>query len=398
MSKNPETATPSGKQENRRALAIRRSVGSKLIQNLLMKLPPVNLIPLWLHYSSIIAIVLFFFILRLSLQSVIPFSPYLLLLPSVVLSALFLDRKAGCLAVLLSGLLAYYFFVVPYNSFTGKNPASLIALGTYFIIGFFIALIVEALRETMDELGEAVHELELTNKKLHESNKQLDDFAHIISHDLKEPVRGIDTYCSLLLEDCKEKLNPEEQEKISKVKSMCWRLNEMISDLLKYSRVDKESDGPEEAADLDDVINSVLDLLRPQIEKDAVQFSVARPLPKINCSRVHMAEIFRNLVTNGIKYNTSHPKKIEIGFTEDHPKHPRAHTFFVKDNGIGIPPELRETVFKMFKRLHGREQYGGGTGAGLAIVKKLVEQHDGQIWIEANEGGGSIFYFYLECG
>jgi chemotaxis family two-component system sensor kinase Cph1 len=121
-------------------------------------------------------------------------------------------------------------------------------------------------------------------------------------------------------------------------------------------------------------------------------------LPSIYCSKAHIGEIFRNLITNSIKYNDSALKKIEIGCIKDHNKHPSGYVFFVRDNGIGIPEEHRQNVFKMFKRLHGRDEYGGGTGAGLAIVQRLVEQHHGEIWFESNkDGGGSTFYFYVDC-
>jgi PAS domain S-box-containing protein len=506
------------RQNNINPLPVPKEVGSNLIQKLVVKLRPANSIPVWMRYGLTIIIILVCFCSRFYLQGVMFYSPYLLFLPGVVLSALLFDRRSGCLAVLFGGLLAFYYFVAPYHTFTGKDVGSLIGLSVYLIVGLLTALILETLRNTVDELGkavadhellttiikfssdaiigksltgeilswnlgaerifgytaseaigknirliipperateedeiidkirsgravehfetiritkagqrvdisanispiydaagkiigaskiarditpqkEAMRELEDANERLQESNKQLEEFTHIVSHDLKEPVRGIDGYCSILLEDYRDRLDPEGQDKLDKIKNMSMRINELISDLLKYSRVDKEGSGLEEI-DLDEVIRSVLDLLAPQTDKDSVSITVTQPFPKVYCSKAHIAEIFRNLIMNGIKYNTSRPKKIHIGFIQGHERHPAGHVFFVKDNGIGIPPEARESVFKMFKRLHGREQYGGGTGAGLAIVKKLVERHGGEIWIEPNKEGGSTFFFFIDC-
>lgn len=237
--------------------------------------------------------------------------------------------------------------------------------------------------------------LEATNKKLVESNQRLDDFVHIVSHDLKEPVRGIYNFSTFLLEDFEGKLNGGEEE-LKTLKKLCLRLNDLIEDLLKYARIGKENNILEKI-DLKELIDSVLELMEPQIEAGNVAISVQERLPTIRCSKVHLTEIFRNLIVNGIKYNDNSKKKIEIGFLENHPRHREGYVFFVKDNGIGIAEKHRETVFKIFRRLHGRDQYGGGTGSGLAIVKKLVEEHQGEVWIESNPEGGSLVLFYLNC-
>src|SRR5690606_22439799 len=115
-----------------------------------------------------------------------------------------------------------------------------------------------------------------------------------------------------------------------------------------------------------------------------VKNTVQQNLPIVFCVKSHLEEIFRNLIVNGIKYNDSDPKELEIGAITGHPRHPDEHVFFVRDNGIGIPAGQCNDIFKMFKRLHGREKYGGGTGSGLAIVKRMIEQQNGEIWAEPN--------------
>jgi two-component system, chemotaxis family, sensor kinase Cph1 len=121
------------------------------------------------------------------------------------------------------------------------------------------------------------------------------------------------------------------------------------------------------------------------------------PLPVITCSPVRVSEIFHNLICNGIKYNQSSAKKITISCLHADEGRDAVPIFLVQDNGIGIEPHYHETVFKIFRRLHTQNEYGGGTGAGLAIVKKLVESHHGRIWIESTPGQGSSFYFTLQA-
>ncbi len=254
----------------------------------------------------------------------------------------------------------------------------------------------DALRLSVEQLKESNARLSEANRTLDESNRRLADFVHIVSHDLKEPVRGLNSYCSLLLADSGSSLDEQGQRDLQKIKKMSARIGEMISDLLRYCVAGGEST-PAEALDLGEVVSGVLDLVRAQVKNENVSFTAALPAAKVRCHKAHIAETFRNLIVNGIKYNKSDPKKIDIGFVRGHERNPGGYVFFVKDNGIGIPADKREAVFKMFRRLHARDAYGGGTGAGLAIVKKMIEQDKGEIWIEPNETGGSTFYFYFGC-
>jgi signal transduction histidine kinase len=252
-----------------------------------------------------------------------------------------------------------------------------------------------AQKEESMQLENYMRKLELANDRLGESNQRLDDFVHIVSHDLKEPVRGIYNFSTFLLEDYKDKLGDGEED-LRTLKNLSMRMNDLIDDLQKYARIGKE-EAPLEDVDLNKMVSDVLELMKIQINKDKVSISVNGGLPTVRCSKAHLAEVFRNLIVNAIKYNKSSPKKIDIGYLQNHPRHPGGRVFFVKDNGIGIEEKHREVVFKIFRRLHGRDEYGGGTGSRLAIVKKLVEQHKGEVWIESNPEGGSIFLFYVNC-
>lgn len=243
---------------------------------------------------------------------------------------------------------------------------------------------------------EEASQLKSYMQQLEESNRKLDDFVYIVSHDLKEPARAISNYAGFMLEDYADRLDDQGRSQLESLKKMSSRMQELISDLLHYSIIERE-DTVLEKVDTREVLNSVLDLMELQISDEKVKIIVANNMPVVFCSRGQFAEIFRNLIMNGLKYNESDVKTIEIGCTTGREEHPGKHVFYVRDNGIGIPEKHKEDIFKMFKRLHGRDDYGGGTGSGLAIVKKMIERNGGKIWVESREGEGSTFYFYLAC-
>jgi two-component system, chemotaxis family, sensor kinase Cph1 len=173
--------------------------------------------------------------------------------------------------------------------------------------------------------------------------------------------------------------------------------------LLHYSQIGR-AELLFQPVDLGEVVEGVLDVIK--ISQPApVDFRVPRPLPTIQCDRTQIFVLFTNLVSNAIKYNKKEQKWIEIGYLlpqeinqqlpESLKLNPTQTVFFVKDNGIGIRAKHLETIFKIFKRLHSSSQYGGGTGAGLTIAKKIVERHGGSIAVESTFGEGSTFYFTL---
>ena len=227
------------------------------------------------------------------------------------------------------------------------------------------------------------------------SNKELDDFVYIVSHDLKEPLRGLYSYAQFLQEDYEDKLDEEGQEKLNTIKRLSSRMEELIDTLLYYSRIGR-SDLAFKPTDLNKTLQKTVELVEPFAKENKATIQVHEKLPIITCDRVRAGEIFRNLIVNAIKYNDSEDKYVEVGCTTDHKECPGCNVFYVSDNGIGIPEKHQEAVFKMFKRLHGREAYGGGTGSGLAFVKKILDRHGGKIWIDSKEGEGTTFYFTLE--
>ena len=227
-------------------------------------------------------------------------------------------------------------------------------------------------------------------KKLYASNQELDNFAHIASHDLKEPLRAIRNHVTFLREDYEEQLEEGAIKRLSRLTVLTTKMEKLIADLLYYSRLGREENKVEET-DINEVIEDVIDTLKESLETANVSINVATQMPTVKCDSVRITEVFRNLITNAYKYNQSEQKHIEIGSIASDPV-----TFYVKDNGIGIDTKFKEDVFRIFKRLNSDKHFAVGTGAGLTFVKKIVEQHGGKVWFEPVPEGGTYFYFTLQ--
>ncbi|MEO0457320.1 MAG: ATP-binding protein [Cyanobacteria bacterium P01_A01_bin.114] len=248
-------------------------------------------------------------------------------------------------------------------------------------------------------------ELSQLNSELTRSNIELDAFAYIASHDLKEPLRGIHNYSSFLIEDYGDQLGDDGAHKLQTLMRLTHRMEDLINSLLHYSRLGRAelSVVPE---DLNEILDGVLDVVKIS-KPEQVNFVIPRALPTIACDRTQIIELFTNLISNSIKYNNKAEKSVEVGYLSSNEATAqgvwpaasqalRNPVFYVRDNGIGIRDKHLENVFRIFKRLHPPGRFGGGTGAGLTIVKKIVERHGGQIWINSVYGEGSTFYFTLE--
>jgi light-regulated signal transduction histidine kinase (bacteriophytochrome) len=241
------------------------------------------------------------------------------------------------------------------------------------------------------------------NADLARSNEELDAFAYVASHDLKEPLRGIHKYAHQLMEAIPA--NDEERRKLDGLMRLTLRMDSLLDSLLHFSRVGRE-ELTLETVDLNDVLADAIEMVGSRTEDSRTQIVAPRPLPLILCDRVRVREVLVNLLSNALKYNGKDAKRVEVGFIDSHESALRSNfpesvarqtVYYVKDNGIGIAPRHFDQVFKMFKRLHGREEYGGGTGAGLTIVRKLVERHRGQVWPESTVGEGTTFFFTLSA-
>lgn len=234
-----------------------------------------------------------------------------------------------------------------------------------------------------------VSESKKAKSELQKSNKELEDFAYIASHDLKEPLRGLNNHIYFLLKDYAESFDESAQKRFSRIKLLTKHMESLINDLLYYSRLGRVDLGFEKI-NFEKVIKEVEETLFFEDDKILI---VDNALPSLNCDKVRVRELLRNLVANGLKYNDKELKEIHIGYFDE--CQGKKNVFYVKDNGIGIDEQFYDVIFGIFKRLHNKDEYGGGTGSGLTIVKKIVERHNGEIWLDSKPGKYSIFYFTL---
>jgi PAS domain S-box-containing protein len=232
-----------------------------------------------------------------------------------------------------------------------------------------------------------ITELRKATEELVRSNMEFERFAFVASHDLQEPLRMINNFTGLLSEEYRDQLDKQAQDYIEYTTDAASRMQNLIQDLLEYSRIGNEEVGMREI-DCNKKLRIILDNLQKSIVgKNAI--ITADELPNVYASPMRFTRVFQNLMSNAIKYmDASRIPNIHIGYSEDE----NNHIFSVKDNGIGIRPEYHDKIFNVFERLHGRSAYEG-TGIGLAICRKIVSSMRGQIWLESEEGVGSIFYF-----
>jgi light-regulated signal transduction histidine kinase (bacteriophytochrome) len=228
--------------------------------------------------------------------------------------------------------------------------------------------------------------VEQRTRELQRSNEDLQQFAYMVSHDLKEPLRMVASYTELLQRRYEGRLDADADEFIGFAIQGVRRMSAMIEDLLAYSRAAEATGEQPAPANAQDALNAALDNLRVRIaETGATVTSDNMPLVPFDSTR--LTQVFQNLIGNALKYRSDTAPAIHVGVDEK-----RAETVFsVRDNGIGIAHEDRDKVFGVFQRLHGREYEG--TGIGLATCKKIVERRGGRIWFESEPGKGSTFYF-----
>jgi light-regulated signal transduction histidine kinase (bacteriophytochrome) len=234
-------------------------------------------------------------------------------------------------------------------------------------------------------------ELAKLNQELERSNRELASFAFAASHDLKEPLRGIYNYSTILLEDYTSVLDEDGVDCLETVRSLSVRMETLVNALLRLSRLGQEELNLK-VTDLNELLDRAIEVFHASRPDSQIDIRLPRSLPTIQCDPVLVNEIFSNLLGNAFKYNDKTESWVEIGYLDGDEQ----TVFYVRDNGIGIPADYLEIIFKLFKRLHSQEKYGGGAGAGLAIARKIVERHGGRIWVESTDGEGSTFYFTLK--
>jgi light-regulated signal transduction histidine kinase (bacteriophytochrome) len=248
-------------------------------------------------------------------------------------------------------------------------------------------------------------ELARINKELERRNRELDSFAFAASHDLKEPLRGVHNYSTILQEDYAQVLDEDGIEYLQTIVSLTQRMDTLIDVLLRFSQLGQAALHLTET-DLNELTLQATEVLQASYPDLVFEIRIPRPLPTVQCDPVLVSEILSNLLSNAFKYNRQADQWAEIGYfnpaeqlekrwIQPHQVSSAPLIFYLRDNGIGIRPHHLDIIFRLFKRLHAQEEYGGGTGAGLTIAQKAVERHGGRIWAESTYGEGSTFYFTL---
>jgi light-regulated signal transduction histidine kinase (bacteriophytochrome) len=249
-------------------------------------------------------------------------------------------------------------------------------------------LVVSIIRDLTDR-KRVEEELRLQKALLERKMREMDDFLHVVSHDLKEPLRGIEAFSGFLLEDYGTKLDDQGVRYLNFLKQAAVRMKDLIHDLLTLASISKK-EPMFQTVELDRVVDRVRQDLEFSIHAKGAEIQVRSPLPTVRCDPTRMGEVFKNLVSNAIKFNRSTPPTIEIAAWEEKD----AVVVSVADNGIGIDPRYTARIFDLFERLHPQEEFEG-TGAGLAICKAVIEGYGGKIWVESQPGAGSTFFFTI---
>ncbi|MDQ3072273.1 MAG: ATP-binding protein [Bacteroidota bacterium] len=238
------------------------------------------------------------------------------------------------------------------------------------------------------EMKRAEQEIKDKNKELERSNADLETFAFVASHDLKEPLRMVSNYTQLLARKYENRLDEQAQQYIGYASEGVHRMQLLINDLLEYSRIGK-SEMPVETVDFNELAAEIKMNLETTI-KDSGATIIYDDLPSLIGFRSQLSRLLQNLIENAIKFRGNKPPVVKLSAMEKE----NVWQFSVKDNGIGISPEYKEKVFVIFQRLHERTRYPG-TGIGLSVCKKIVELHGGTIWLESEPGKGTTFFFTI---
>jgi signal transduction histidine kinase len=254
-----------------------------------------------------------------------------------------------------------------------------------------VGTLTKTFNEMLATIEERDRQLVKQAEELWRSNKELEQFAYVSSHDLQEPLRKITTYSQLLEAKFKGQLDEEAAKFISNICLSVTRMHNLIKDLLTYSRMSRQ-DTKMEKVDLNQSLKGVIGDLESSIVEKRAEIQTDQ-LPVVEGNPVQMQQLFQNLLTNAIKFQGSETPKVRVSCERKDGE----WVIGVHDNGIGIEPKYSNQIFNVFQRLHARDAYPG-TGIGLAICKKIVEQQNGRIWVESELGKGAHFYFTWPIG
>jgi signal transduction histidine kinase len=356
---------------------------------------------IYVNYGSACLAVGASFLLRLFLTNRVgPALPtYITFYPAVMLVALLIGMWPGIFATIAITLSVDYFLLPPPGIFKYQFASDAVGQVLFTLMGLFMCVVAGQYRRIRSHLEETVDarttDLRLSNDKLRKSsedlarsNKDLEQFAYIASHDLQEPLRAIAGFMGLLKRQYSEALNAEALEFVNFAIEGAERMQALIQDLLAFSRVGSRgsafSDTP-----LEEAFAEALKNLSTVIgESGAIITNDGLPIVKADLPQ--MTQLLQNLIQNALKFHGPRRPEVHLSAVQKE----QDWVVSVRDNGIGMEQQYFDRIFLIFQRLHTRSQYGG-TGIGLAVCKKIVERHGGAIWVESAPGEGSTFYFSI---
>jgi len=231
------------------------------------------------------------------------------------------------------------------------------------------------------------------------ARQELKDFVYHVSHDLKEPLRGIRSFSAFLLEDYEAVLDEEGQAKLRTLVRLAQRTELMLQGLVQISRV-AQVELTLTPTPLQPLIDDLLETLQPKLAEAGAQVRIPSALPSVRCDADKIATVYGQLIANAIQYSDAAQKWAELGFDEPTAPDrgsgaPRCVNLWVRDNGIGIQPQFVRGVFELFRRIPGSDKYGPGTGTGMFLAQKILERHGSELHLESTFGTGSRFSFSL---
>ena len=326
-----------------------------------------------------------------------------------ILSSVFFERMRHYYLTVGAIVLAY--FITRFYFFVGEPKLADHVSGWTYHLLFLLSAAVgswitiqfgEENRKHLRQVGELIKNLKLKNQELERNQKmileanqqleqingELENFAHVISHDLKEPLRNIISFSGLTLSRMDKQASKEQLEYLEFINKNAKQLHAVVTSLKSFFEAEREGLPPLEVP-LGDLLSSVVESLNNFLEERNAEV-IYGALPSVQANYGQLFIVFKNLLENSVKYNRAESPQVEISYKESG----NCHLFSVRDNGIGIEPAFQERIFEMFKRLHSRAEFEG-TGLGLPICKKIIKQRGGEIWLEESSPQGSTFCFTI---
>lgn len=343
------------------------------------------------NYVIVIVLMVIALMVRMMLAPEDAGLQYVTFFPAVTIAAVIGGLWPGIFATVIGLSLATYIFTPPYYSLSiGVMQTSFWPNIVFLMDGIIVCSSIEAMHRYRIRYADELKESRSNEARVIAINKELDDFAYITAHDLKEPLRGIHNYANFLKEDHATQMDEGALQYVNNIQRLAERLSSLIDHLLAYSRLGR-TELDSSLVDVDAVVDSVVKDMSNVWVNEGVKLRRIGRLGTVTGDATRIGEVFMNLISNAAKYNDKPVKWIEIGCNRSGAQ----PIFYIRDNGIGIPSQHHENIFQIFKRLHEQCKHGGGAGVGLSIVKKIVECHGGSIWLESVPGEGTVFNFTL---